>query len=158
MPTGEFNGVRLLWEQTGSKGEPLVLVHGSWGDHHVWDGVAGEFAKTFRVLTYDRRGHSESERPPGQGSVQEDVDDLIALIEGLDLAPATIVGNSHGAGIVLKTAAKRPDIFTRMLIHEPPLFDLLSDNPKAQAALQNVNERISLVLGLLEAGQIEKGT
>src|SRR6266508_3614251 len=105
MPTDKINGVQLFSELTGSKGEPLVLVHGSWGDHHNWDMVAGELAKTFRVLTYDRRGHSQSERPPGQGSVEQDIEDLIGLINHFNLSPAHIAGNSYVAVIVLKTAA-----------------------------------------------------
>ena len=158
MPTGRFNEVQLFWEQTGSKGEPLVLVHGSWGDHHNWDMVVSGLAKTFRVLTYDRRGHSESERLPGKGRVQDDVDDLIALITGLNLSPAHIVGNSYGAGIVLKAAAKRPDIFKSMVVHEPPLFGLLNDNPNAQKALESVNQRMDVVLSLIAAGNLEKAT
>ena len=156
MSTGKFNNVQLFWEQTGNKGEPLVLVHGSWGDHHNWDMVVNEFAKTFMVLTYDRRGHSESERKPGQGSVLEDVDDLVALIVDLNLSPAHIVGNSYGAGIVLKAAAKRADIFRSMVIHEPPLFDLLNDNPNAQKTFETVNERINVVLDLIAADNQEK--
>jgi pimeloyl-ACP methyl ester carboxylesterase len=120
--------------------------------------VLNEFAKTFRVLTYDRRGHSQSERPSGQGSVEEDVEDLIALTERLYLSPAHIIGNSFGAGIVLKAAAKRPDIFRSMTIHEPPLFGLLSDNPNARSALQSVNKRMKIVLDLIVAGDLEKAT
>src|ERR1051325_6227873 len=104
MPTDKINTIKIFWELTGNKGDALVLVHGSWGDHHNWDIVAGELSKTFRVVTYDRRGHSQSERLTGQGYVTEDVDDLVALIEQFDLAPAHIVGNSFGAAIVLKTA------------------------------------------------------
>src|SRR5262249_6548262 len=47
-------------------------------------------AHTCRVTTYDRRGHSASERLDGQGSIREDVGDLAALIEQLGLAPALI--------------------------------------------------------------------
>jgi pimeloyl-ACP methyl ester carboxylesterase len=158
MPIDKINGVKIFWELTGSKGEPLVLVHGSWGDHHSWDIVAGEFAKTFRVLTYDRRGHSQSERLQGQGSVEEDIADLIELINHLNLSPAHIAGNSFGACIVLKTAAKRPDLFRSMIIHEPPLFGLLKDNPHAREALEIVNGRIKTVLDLIVAGNLEKAT
>ena len=158
MPINKINGVKLFWELTGSNGDPLVLVHGSWGDHHDWDMVAGKFAKTFRVLTYDRRGHSQSERLQGQGSVEEDVADLIELITYFDLSPAHFAGSSYGAGIVLKAATKRPDIFRSMTIHEPPLFDLLPDIPGAQAALQSVNARIKIVLDLIAAGNMEKAT
>jgi pimeloyl-ACP methyl ester carboxylesterase len=62
MPIDTINGVRIFWEQTGERGAPLVLVHGSWGDHHNWDAVVPALARTFRVFTYDRRGHSQSER------------------------------------------------------------------------------------------------
>ncbi len=156
MPIDKINGVKIFWELTGTRGEPLVLVHGSWGDHHNWDMVAGELAKTFRVLTYDRRGHSQSERPPGQGSVEEDITDLIELINHLNLSPANIVGNSNGASIVLKTAAKRPDLFSSMVIHEPPLLGLLKDNPRAQEILRIVNERIRAVVDLIASGNLEK--
>ena len=39
----------------------VVLVHGSWGNHHNWDAVVPAFARSFRVLSYDRRGHSQAE-------------------------------------------------------------------------------------------------
>jgi len=158
MPTNKINGVKIFWELTATEGEPLVLVHGSWGDHHNWDMVAGELAKTFRVLTYDRRGHSQSERVPGQGSVEEDITDLIELINHLDLSPAHVAGNSFGAGIVLKMAAKRPGLFRSMIIHEPPLLGLLKDTPQAREALQIVNGNMKTVLDLIVAGDLEKAT
>jgi pimeloyl-ACP methyl ester carboxylesterase len=65
MPTANVNGVRIFYELNGT-GDALVLVHGSWVSHHSWDPVAPRLADSFRVLTYDRRGHSESERPTGQ--------------------------------------------------------------------------------------------
>ncbi len=83
------------------------MVYGSWSDHHNWDSVTAKLAKTFRVLTYDRRGHSQSERQIGQGYAEEDIMDLTELINHFNLSPAHIVGNSYGASIVLKTAAKR---------------------------------------------------
>ena len=76
-----INGVRLFWELRGEAGDLLVLVHGSWGNHHNWDSVVPAFGRSFRVLTYDRRGHSQSQRPGGQGCIEEDVADLAALID-----------------------------------------------------------------------------
>ena len=131
MPIDKINGVKLYWELTGSQGEPLVLIHGSWGDHHNWDRVTGELSKTFRVLTYDRRGHSQSERFSQQGSMEEDVADLVALIEYVQLAPAHILGGSGGAAVALKTAAQHPALFKTLVVHEPPLFGLLKDVPRS---------------------------
>src|ERR671919_1339435 len=109
MPTASVNGVALHYELAGS-GNPLVLVHGAWGDRTSWRFVAPSFSEHCRVLTYDRRGHSKSERPSGQGSFREDAADLAALIEHLDLQPAHIAGNSAGASIVLRLAGERPEL------------------------------------------------
>ena len=75
MPTATVNGVRLFFAHSGY-GPPLLLIHGSWADHAAWDQVVPALAQHFRVLTYDRRGHSQSQRPSTQGSTEDDVDDL----------------------------------------------------------------------------------
>lgn len=157
MPTSRVNGVRIHWEITGDAGAPIVLVHGSWGDHDNWAAVVPAFSQSFRVLTYDRRGHSLSERPAGQGSVRDDVADLAALLEECRHAPAHVVGNSFGATIVLRLAAERPDLFRTLVVHEPPLFRLLKDEPAAQHALAAVQERMAAVLALLRAGEWTEG-
>jgi pimeloyl-ACP methyl ester carboxylesterase len=158
MPIVKINDVNIFWELTGDKGEPLILVHGSWGDHHTWDLVTAKLAKTFRVLTFDRRGHSQSERPMGQGYVEEDISDLIELINHFNYSPVYAVGSSFGAGIVLKTAARRPDLFRKIILHEPPLFGLLKDSPGAAEILQTLNVKMKAVLDLIEAGRIEQAS
>ena len=157
MPISQVNGVRIFWEMAGEAGDPLVLVHGSWGDHQNWASVVPALSRSFRVLTYDRRGHSRSERPAGQGSVRDDVADLIALSEELGHAPAHFVGNSFGASIVLRLAAAQPTLFRSLIVHEPPLFGLLKDEPKAKLALAAVQERMSAVVSLLTAGDWAAG-
>jgi pimeloyl-ACP methyl ester carboxylesterase len=153
MSTVRVNGVDLYYELSGS-GEPLVLVHGSWGDHHNWDPVVASLSESFRVLAYDRRGHSASERPAGQGSVFEDADDLAALIDELELAPAHIAGNSFGAVVVLRAAIRSPEVFRSLIAHEPPLFPLLAGT-ELEPALEEVQRRIAAVVGPLEAGDHE---
>jgi len=151
-----INAVKLYWEINGQAGDPLVLVHGGWGDHHTWDQIAPALARSFRVLTYDRRGHSQSERLTAQGSIREDVADLAALIEHLGLAPAHILGNSFGGSIVLRLAVERPDMFRSMLVHEPPLIGLIVD-PADQKVLQTFWAQTHVVIELLKKGEIEAG-
>jgi pimeloyl-ACP methyl ester carboxylesterase len=151
MATATVNGVRLFYELNGT-GDVLVLVHGSWTSHHSWDLVVPRLAESFRVLTYDRRGHSDSERPAGQGSVREDVTDLAALIEHLKLGPAWVAGNSFGASITLRLAGARPDLFRGLLCHEPPLFSLLAQDPAVAPLLAEVAQRITAVVERIAAG------
>lgn len=148
MTVARVNGVDLYYEVHGA-GEPLVLVHGSWSDAATWRQVVPAMADSFRVLVYDRRGHSRSERPATQGSLDEDADDLAQLLEALDLAPAHVVANSLGGNIALRLAARRPDLFLSLTCHEPPLWGVLVDDPESQAMLaqgarsrESVRERI----------------
>ena len=152
MATAIVNGVRLFYELGGSGDVPLVLVHGSWVSHHSWGAVVPELIESFRVLTYDRRGHSESERPSAQGSVREDVADLAALIEHVGLAPAWVVGNSFGASITLRLAAERPELVRGIIAHEPPLFSLLANDPSVAPMLDEVGKRIGAVVERIASG------
>jgi pimeloyl-ACP methyl ester carboxylesterase len=153
MADAHVNGIRLFWEQHGDSGAPLVMVHGSWGDHHNWDAVVPELADSFRVMTYDRRGHSQSERPAGQGSLDEDVADLAELIGSNGLAPVHVIGNSGGAIVSLKLAAFRPELLASLVVHEPPLIGMIQDHPMIPA----VRQRIGAVVALLRAGDMEAG-
>ena len=135
MPETEANGVRLYYEIHGG-GEPLVLVHGSWVDATRWRLVVSGLAESFRVLVYDRRGHSRSERAAAPGSVDEDGDDLAALLETVGLAPAHVVTSSYGGSIALRLATRRPEIFRSLCCHEPPLWSLLQGDPEALEILR----------------------
>ena len=135
MPEAEVNGVKLYYELHGS-GEPLALVHGAWVDATAWRFVVPGLAENFRVLSYDRRGHSRSERPATQGSFDEDGDDLAALLEALELAPAHVVTNSGGGNIALRLATRRPELFRSLSCHEPALWGLLEEDPESQELLQ----------------------
>jgi pimeloyl-ACP methyl ester carboxylesterase len=152
MATANVNGVRLFCEVSGTGKVPLVLVHGSWGSHHNWDLVVPALAESFRVLTYDRRGHSESDRPPEQGSVREDVADLAALIEHLGLGPAWVAGNSFGASITLRLAGERPDLLRGVIAHEPPLFSLLANDRSVAPMLDEVGKTIGAVVERIASG------
>jgi pimeloyl-ACP methyl ester carboxylesterase len=149
MTLAQINGNSIYWEIDGESGDPMVLVHGSWVDHRSWAPVVPALSQSFRVLSYDRRGHSRSQRPTGQGSVREDVADLAALLEELDHAPAHVVGSSFGGSIVLRLATERRDLFRSLIAHEPPLLGLLKNDPDSHDTLATVQERIAAVIDLL---------
>jgi pimeloyl-ACP methyl ester carboxylesterase len=155
MPTEKINGVNILLEEFGS-GDPLVLVHGSWVDHMEWPFIVPLLAPRFHVTVYDRRGHSQSERLPTQGSIREDVADLAAIIERAG-APAHVLGNSMGASISLRLAGERPELYRTLNVHEPPLFDLLRDDPKTKPVVEDFDNRILPVINDLAAGNMEDG-
>jgi pimeloyl-ACP methyl ester carboxylesterase len=138
------NGVRLYYEEHGT-GEPVALVHGSWTDATSWRFVVPGLAEAFRVLVYDRRGHSRSERPDAPGSVDDDGDDLAALLEALGLAPAHVVTNSFGGNIALRLATRRAEVFRSLSCHEPPLWCLLEDDAESEEMLEQAAASLEAV-------------
>lgn len=155
MPIVQVNGVDLAYEVHGDVGPPLVLTHGSWGDRRGWAAVVPRLARSFRVVTWDRRGHGESGDLAGQGTREQDSDDLAGLIEALEIEPAHVVGNSFGGSISLGLAARRPELFRSISVHEPPVFDVLAGTGSAE--LETVRERIRRVTERLADGDMTGG-
>jgi pimeloyl-ACP methyl ester carboxylesterase len=80
MPYVDAGDTSLYYGESGT-GEPLVLVHGSWSDHSTWGQVVSALPSTLRAISYDRRGHSRSER--GAGAVtRRRHEDIVAAFTG----------------------------------------------------------------------------
>ena len=137
-----IGGVELHVEPPLGAGDPLVIVHGGWTDHTAFDAVVGPLARSFRVIRYDRRGHSRSEYGPGPAPRRRDEDDLAELIEALGLGPAHLVGTSYGAAISLALAIRRPELVRSVVAHEPPLLGVVAD-PAVEALLASVQDQLA---------------
>jgi pimeloyl-ACP methyl ester carboxylesterase len=157
MARQRINNVQLYYELTGDGDDTIVLVHGGWTDHHSWQFVVPVLAERYRVLTYDRRGHSRSDRPTTRGSRRVDEDDLAALVETLDLGAVHLVGNSYGGSIALGLAARRPDLVIDVAAHEPPLLGVVQPGTPLAALVVNVWSAVAEVERLLHDGDLEGG-
>lgn len=103
----EVNKTKLYYEIAG-KGEPLVLIHGSFGDRRFWDLQFYDLSKKFKVLRYDLRGFGRSALPK-ENEVYRDSDDLNALIDFLGIKKAHVCGLSFGSFIVFDFGLSHPD-------------------------------------------------
>lgn len=133
MATTKVNGVELYYATTGT-GDCLVLTHGSWTDGTGWEPAVARLAERYRVVVWDRRGHSRSQAGDGPGSRAEDAADLAGLIEHVSDGPVHVAGNSYGAIVTLTVVTARPDLVVTAAAHEPPLFSLL-EGTRDQAVL-----------------------
>jgi pimeloyl-ACP methyl ester carboxylesterase len=154
MTTATINGVELYFDAVGT-GETLVLTHGSWTDGSGWAPSVLNLAERYRVVTWDRRGHSRSQDGNGPGSRDEDGADLAGLIEHLDCGPVHLAGNSYGGIVALTVVTHRPELVSSAAVHEPPLFGLLQGTPDADIAqaLVAVQQPLQSVAALIEAGE-----
>lgn len=154
MDTIEVNGVRLAYDDAG-QGAAVVCVHGSWTDHHAWDAVAPTLAQRYRIIGYDRRGHSDSERPVGIHGFAAQVADVAALIAALDATPAHLLTNSYGGVIALGLAVANPDRVASLCLHEPPLFSILGEDPRIAEFLDDYQVNGDRVVAEIRAGRHE---
>jgi len=120
------------------EGHPVIFVHGSFADYRAWFGQIGAFGERFKALTYSRRHHHPNRwnTDARQSCTRLHSEDLAALIRRLDLAPATLVGQSSGGLVAMHTAALYPDLVHSLVLSEPfvpDLLDLVDDGPAAWA-------------------------
>jgi pimeloyl-ACP methyl ester carboxylesterase len=150
------DGTTLAYDTAG-EGHALVLVHGSWMVRQTWRLVVPGLTPSFRVVSYDRRGHGESDAQPEAGTVHDDVADAAALIEALDIAPAHVVANSYGACIALRLGVEHPELVARMVCHEPPLLRVLEGSPDGKRVAEEVWRKLGEVRRRLERGDDAEG-
>ncbi|MEO7588562.1 MAG: alpha/beta hydrolase [Arachnia sp.] len=100
--TGEVP-VTLHYADTGGSGRPLVLIHG-WplSGESFRDNIPALTAAGLRVITYDRRGFGESDKPADGYDYDMLSSDLDAVLTSLDLQEAVILGFSMGGGEVAR--------------------------------------------------------
>ncbi|SDI32176.1 alpha/beta fold hydrolase [Nonomuraea jiangxiensis] len=102
----------LFWLDAGS-GRPVVLLHGGFLDHGMWDDQIPVLATRYRVIAPDARGHGRSPNATGPYRL---TDDLAALLRHLDTGPAILVGVSMGAGLAVDTALEHPDLVSAVVV------------------------------------------
>ena len=149
----------LYYRVSGGGPSGLVLLHGSLSDHRSWDSVIPHLAADFRVLAYDRAGHSRSVMAAKlQDSILEDAEDLARIIEEVLGGPVHVAGSSGGAAIALRLAAGRPDLCLSLIAHEPPLLDTLPKEGEWGEETRRLAENREVFLQLMDRGDPEVAT
>jgi pimeloyl-ACP methyl ester carboxylesterase len=96
---------------------PLLLLHGGAAHAHWWDHIAPIWARHYRVIALDLRGHGDSSWvvPPAY-EVEDYVADLEEVIATLDLALLVLVGHSLGGFIAMAYAASHPAVLRALTV------------------------------------------
>jgi non-heme chloroperoxidase len=132
---GLLKDTNLHVDDHGGAGRPVVLIHGwplsgaSWKDQ-----VPALKAAGYRVVTYDRRGFGQSDKPRTPTSYTYDklTEDLHAVLEELDLRDVTLVGFSMGGGEVARYVATYGEDRLHSVVFAgavPPYLLQSDDNP-----------------------------
>jgi len=104
------DGVRLYYEETGS-GTPVIFVHEYAADHRAWEPQMRHFGQRYRAITYGARGYPPSDVPDDfeRYSQERARDDIRAVLDGLKIGKAHIVGISMGGFATLHFGFAYPE-------------------------------------------------
>lgn len=113
------DGVRLAVATRGPAGAPpMLFAHGFGQSRRAWTRTAETMAEHgWRSVTFDARGHGDSDRLPGGGyRLEQFADDLLAVAGSL-ASPPVLVGASMGGLLGMVLAGEvRPDPFRALVL------------------------------------------
>lgn len=93
----DANGARFHYRFDGPEKAPVLLLCNSLGtDLTMWDPQVPAFARTLRVLRYDRRGHGASAVTPGPYTIEQLGRDVLGLLDQLGIDRVRFCGLSLG--------------------------------------------------------------
>ncbi|MBV9357311.1 MAG: alpha/beta hydrolase [Chloroflexi bacterium] len=139
----------LEYEIVGA-GEPVVLIHGALlAEAYAPLCAEATVAACYRLVRYHRRGYAGSSRVAAPFSIAQQAADCRALLRGLGIERAHVVGHSSGGLIALQLALAAPEVVHSLVLLEPALMDVPSGPLFVEA--------IGPALQMYEAGDKEGG-
>jgi len=119
MPYVQREGVNLYYEDHGS-GPAILLSHGYSATSKMWAEQTEAFKDQFRVITWDMRGHGDTDSPedPGAYSEAHTVEDMAAILDACGIDRAVIGGLSLGGYMSLAFHVKYPERVRALMLFD----------------------------------------
>ncbi len=104
-----------LWPEGAQK--TIMFVHGYAGVLESWEHQINYFARSYRVVAPDLRGHGQSDAPYTEYTMPELVADLQAIVETLALPEKfVLVAHSFGGSIAVEYANAYPERLEKLVL------------------------------------------
>ena len=104
----EREGARIYFEDTESDGVPVIFSHGILMDHDMFEPQVRSLSGEFRCITWDARGHGQSDHQ-APFTYWDSAQDALALLDQLEIDHAFFVGMSQGGFLSLRAALLAPE-------------------------------------------------
>jgi pimeloyl-ACP methyl ester carboxylesterase len=140
--------IHLATTESGPAGAPtIVFTHGWVDDRTAWDGVLAELGEDAHCVSWDLRGHGESDvPPPGQYTRDHALADLQRIVDAAN-GPVILAGHSLGGYLSLAYTLLHPDQVRGLVLvaagpgfRNPDAREQWNDNVDASAAKLDVPE------------------
>ena len=92
----------------------LLLIHGFASSTVWWDSLVPELAQHHHVIRVDLLGHGRSDSPADGYTIDQFAADVVAFMDAIGIARATLIGHSMGTFIARRVAQIRPKRVARL--------------------------------------------
>lgn len=113
--------VRLSAHRYEGNGPEMILIHGIGSSSGDFDPVINQLTEFCHPITFDLRGHGESDAPSHGYHYSDYVRDLNKLISQMELKRPIVLGHSLGGIIAMFWAIQNPDGARGIIIEDSPL-------------------------------------
>jgi len=119
MATINRDGVNIYYEDDGA-GPAILLSHGYSATSRMWEAQVAALKNSYRVITWDMRGHGQSDSPddPAAYSEAATVDDMAAILKHLGIQSAVIGGLSLGGYMSLAFNIAHPGMVRALMLFD----------------------------------------
>jgi 3-oxoadipate enol-lactonase len=138
------NNLSISYTDAGSKNAmAIIFIHGFPFNRSMWASQLEVLKDDFRVISYDVRGHGDSDIGSTEFSISLFAGDLIHLMDTLHIATAVVCGLSMGGYIALRAIELHPNRFLGLV---------LSDTQCAADTPEGKENRIKAIDGINQNG------
>lgn len=113
----EREDIRFAYSESGPADAPVVVFsHGFLMDSEMFQPNIAELSSAFRCIVWDQRGFGATGPTTRAFSYWDSAQDLIALLDHLEIASASLVGMSQGGFLSMRAALLEPDRFQALAL------------------------------------------
>ncbi|MBR5257169.1 MAG: alpha/beta fold hydrolase [Bacteroidales bacterium] len=98
------------------EGFPLILLHGNGEDVSYFEHQMEPFARHFRVIAIDTRGHGQTARGEAPFTIRQFAEDLLGFMDLHQIEKAHVLGFSDGGNIAMVFALAHPERVEKLIL------------------------------------------
>ncbi len=126
----KVNNITVSYNDAGPDGAPaIIFIHGFPFNKSMWNSQIETLKTDYRVITYDVRGHGNSDLGDQDFSIELFGQDLIFLMDALKIEKAMLCGLSMGGYIALNAIENYPERFTALVLSDT---NCAADTPESK--------------------------
>lgn len=127
--------MQLYFKKFSELGEPVVILHGLFGNNGNWASFARDLAEYYQIYGMDLRNHGRSSWSDDHG-YSALAEDVLETLDAIGLPQINLIGHSMGGKVAMQLALDHPERIHKLVVVDmAPVTYPKGDDPALQAML-----------------------